>query len=385
MTDRILYKRGKPGQVLVWYMTQDGSSYTTTHGIQGGKLTTSAPTVCVGKQGRSDEEQAAFEVDSGYTYQLKRTYFETVDEIDTPRFFQPMLAQKWGEDVTWDQALALVKKDRVSARGLWGTGIFSEPKLDGFCCIAQASGLTSREGQPIVAVPHVMSALGQFFHENPTAVVHGELYNHDFKDDFETLSSILKKQNPTPEQLETAKVMQFHAYDYPTPDVLERQLPYSERRELLEMDLGEYVGDTILLNPFVALANEAHQKAEQERLVELNYEGQQVKLDIAYRVGKRSKGNLKNKLFEDEEFELDHVEEGVGNYAGYAKAAIFKLPDGRTFGAGIKGGKSKFNAALLADSSGQHSATVRFKGRTAAGIPRHATVKEWLGTEGRVL
>jgi ATP-dependent DNA ligase len=382
---RTLYKRGaKPTEVRVWYMTQDGNSYTTTHGVKDGKLTTSAPTVCVGKQGRSDEEQAAFEVESGYTYQLARTYFETEAEIDTPRFFQPMLAQKW-EDVKWEGALKEIKKSRVSARSLQGTGIYSEPKLDGFCCIAQASGLTSREGQPIVAVPHVMRALSQFFYCFPDAVLHGELYNHDFKDDFEALSSILKKQNPTPEQLETAKVMQLHVYDYPTPDVLSRSLPYSERRELLELDLGEFTGDTIRLNPYTLVESEDHRQALEDVLLEANYEGQQIKLDIPYRVGKRSKGNLKNKVFGDAEFKLKRVEAGVGNYAGYAKAAIFELEDGREFGAGIKGGKSQFNADLLADCSDQHSATVRFKGKTKAGIPRHATVKEWLGTEGRVL
>ena len=379
-----LYKRGKPGQVLVWFMTQDGASHTTTHGILGGKLTTSAPTVCVGKQGRSDEEQAAFEVNSGYEYQLKRTYFETEAEIDTPRFFQPMLANKWS-DTTFEKCVKTVQKDRISARALRGTGVYAEPKLDGFCCIAQATGLTSREGQPIVAVPHVMSALSRFFHTFPDAVLHGELYSHELKDEFEVLSSILKKQTPNAEQLETAKVMQFHVYDYPSPEVIAAQLPYSERRELLEMDLGEFVGETIRINPTGMVLDAEHVDKVREQCISDGYEGAMVKLDIAYRIGKRSAGNLKCKVFDTAEFDLDGVVSGKGNYAGYAKRATFRLADGRTFGAGIKGGKSAFNVALLADCSGQKSATVQYFGLTADGIPRMATVKEWLGTEGRVL
>lgn len=386
---RILYRRGKPGQVLVWSMEQQGNKHRTIHGIMGGNLVTSEWTTCVGKQKRTDEEQAAFEVDAGYTYQLKRKYFETIAEIDTPRFFAPMLAEKWA-DTTFEKCVARVVKDRVSARSLQGTGVFVEPKLDGFCCIAQASGLTSREGQPIVAVPHIMSALSPFFRDFPDAVLHGELYNHDYKDDFEQLSSILKKtKNLGPEQLEAAKVMQFHVYDYPSPEVA--PLPYSERRELLQMDLGLFTGDdigqsgTIRLNPFYPVAGEWEVETYRSQFIDDGYEGAMVKLDLAYRVGKRSWSNLKCKVFDDNEFPLVRVEEGKGNYSGYAKRATFRLPDGRTFGAGIKGGQSQFNRALLADSSGQLSATVQHFGWTSDGIPRMATVKAWLGTEGRVL
>lgn len=386
MTDiRYLYRRGKPGQILVWAMEQEENRHRTIHGIQGGNLVTSEWTECVGKQKRTDFEQAAFEVASGYEYQLKRKYFETIAEIDTPRFFAPMLAEKWA-DTTFEKCVARVVKERVSARSLEGTGVFVEPKLDGFCCIAQATGLTSREGQPIVAVPHIMSALSPFFRDFPDAVLHGELYNHDFKDNFEDLSSILKKQKMTPELIEAAKVMQFWAYDYPSPDV--RGLPFSERRELLQMDLGEFTGEgsPIKINPYYPVTDAADVDQRRNQFIAQKYEGAMVKLDLAYRVGKRSWSNLKCKIFDDGEFELVRVEQGLGNYAGFAKSATFRLPDGRTFGAGIKGGRSVFNMSLLENwQDEQKSATVQYFGLTADGIPRMATVKAWLGTEGRVL
>lgn len=380
---RFLYRRGKPGQVLVWAMEQDGARHRTIHGVQGGNLVTSEWTDCVGKQKRTDVEQAAFEIDAGYTYQLKRKYFETVAEIDVPRFFAPMLAEKWA-DTTFEKCVERVANERVSARSLVGKGVFVEPKLDGFCCIAQASGLTSREGQPIVAVPHVMSALSQFFRDFPDAVLHGELYSHDLKEDFEELSSILKKQNMTPELAEAAKGMQFWVYDYPSPDV--RNLPYSERRELLNIDLREFCGDVIKLNAYFPVVGAWEIDVYRNRFIAEGYEGAMVKLDLAYRVGKRSWSNLKCKVFDCAEFELVGVEPGKGNYSRFAKRATFKLTDGRTFGAGIKGGQSKFNADLLVNwRETQHSATVQYFGLTADDIPRMATVKAWLGLEGRVL
>ena len=42
----------------------------------------------------------------------------------------------------------------------------------------------------------------------------GELYNHDFKDDFESIISMVRKTKPTDEaRLESAKHVQFHCYD----------------------------------------------------------------------------------------------------------------------------------------------------------------------------
>jgi hypothetical protein len=90
------------------------------------------------------------------------------------------------------------------------TGIYAQPKLDGFCCITQEPGLTSREGQPIIAVPHIHGELSGFFAEQEERALHGELYNHTLKEDFEQLSSILKKQKNISEvQAALARDMAF--------------------------------------------------------------------------------------------------------------------------------------------------------------------------------
>jgi hypothetical protein len=42
----------------------------------------------------------------------------------------------------------------------------------------------------------------------------GELYNHDLKNDFEKIISLVRKTKPTEEdRLESAQMVQFHCYD----------------------------------------------------------------------------------------------------------------------------------------------------------------------------
>jgi len=337
-------------------------------------LVTSAPTVCVGKQGRNDIEQAAFEVNAGYEYQLKREYFETPEEADGPaRFFKPMLAEKW-EDLGWDGAVAKVAKLRKSTFSLLGPGIYSQPKLDGFCCIAQASGLTSREGQPIVSVPHIEAALAPFFHEFPDAVLHGELYNHDLNEDFEELSSILKKSKPGAGDLVvSAQLAQFHVYDYPS----EGEIAFGERSKLLEIDLAPWVGGCIRLVDTTLVLDPDHLDTKHFQHLEDGYEGQIVRLDLAYEQ-KRSWSVLKRKIFESHEYAVEEIMEGKGNYAGVAKRVTCRLPDGRSFGAGIRG-KKPFLKSLLSED--HKVVTIRHFGFTGDGIPRMGVATNWHGSE----
>lgn len=388
-----LYKYDSKDKLRVWWMEYEGAKHRTVSGLNDGALTYSEWTICIGKQKRTDEEQAVFEFNAGYTYQLKREYFTTPEEAEGgARFFKPMLAEKW-EDMGWDKAVKLVAKAGLVTDG--ATGIYGEPKLDGFCCIAQPTGLTSREGEPIVAVPHVSDVLQAFWTDFPESPLHGELYNHDLKDDFETLSSILRKtKNITPEQFETARVMQYHVYDYPAPHV--RHLPYSQRKAALKRELGPYLeaaGGTLVIVDGVPLTSAAHVDEQRDVFLDLGFEGQMVKLDIEEYVQKRSKQNNKNKVTMDDEFEVVSIEEGVGNYAGYAKKVVCwrKGADrsagptkDNTFKAGVKGGKKPRFLIDAFRAEGHKVVTLTFFGYTKAGIPRHGRTKAWHG-KARVL
>ena len=388
-----LYKYDATGKLRVWYMEQNGNKHRVVSGHHGGQLVTSEWTVCTGKQKRTDEEQAFFEVQSGYTYNLEREYFRTPQEAEGgARFFKPMLAEKW-KDCGWTGAMEKLAKSGFEPAYDGHTGFFYQHKFDGFCCIATIDGLQSREGKPIIAVPHIMEALKPYFDEYPNGVLHGELYSHDLKDNFQKLVSLLKKQKDIkPEQYaEAAAIVQYHVYDNPAPHA--RADRFSERHAKLYDDLKPVIdasNGVIQLAETWAVRDEDHLRELMGQSLELGYEGGIGRLDLGEYVQKRSWQVLKIKEFDDAEFEVAKIEEGKGNYTGHAKKARFWLPgadrsegpnDKNTFGAGIKGGLSKFNKDLLANPESQKVATVRYFGVSNDGVPRFPVVHVWHGEE----
>jgi len=100
------------------------------------------------------------------------------------------------------------------------------------------------------------------------------------------------------------------------------------------------------------------------------YEGTIVRTNTPYE-NKRTSALLKYKEFIDNEFPIVDIEEGVGNRAGMAGRITCRLPDGRTFGAGIKG-SHEYAKKLLADRTKylDGEVTVRYFTPTPDGIPR---------------
>ena len=75
------------------------------------------------------------------------------------------------------------------------------------------------------------------------------------------------------------------------------------------------------------------------------------------------------------------VEEGNGNWTGYAKKATLRLADGRTFGAGLRGAQAELKALLGAPKPDM--ATVRFFALTPDGIPRFPVVTQFYNSGDR--
>jgi DNA ligase-1 len=118
-------------------------------------------------------------------------------------------------------------------------------------------------------------------------------------------------------------------------------------------------------------ASEADLNHAYEYYLAHDYEGQMVRLNGKYE-HKRSKLLLKRKEFQDGEFPVLAIEEGNGNWAGYAKKAVLSLPDGRSFGAGLRGTQAEMKALLGAPRPA--TATVRYFALTPDGIPRFPVV-----------
>ena len=364
MKFKTLYKRTSTGAVQIWFMEVEDGKYRTTSGQQDGKLVVSEWTVAKPKNvGKANEttaqEQAELEMLAKYKKKLEQSgYFEKLAAVDDDRgFFEPMLAKPF-------------EPDRLIA----GETFYIQPKHNGVRCIANKDGLWSRKGKKFVNCPHIEEELKPFFAKNPDAILDGELYNHDFKSDFEKLISSIKKQKPTEETIAlAASVVELHIYDYPSYDA-----SFSKRWQALEEEFAALIPENKIIrrSPTWASTDIKTIIGLHQRNLKLGYEGTMIRLDANYE-NKRTYSLMKYKDFKDAEFEIVNIEPGKGNWSTAAKIITLKLPAGvltakgdDTFGAGFKGTKEE-GAALLAkryEVIGKLGTVVYFD-ETAAGVP----------------
>jgi DNA ligase-1 len=197
-----LYSRTSTGATQTWTIEIDGGRYRTEYGQIDGKKTTTewmvAESTNVGRANQRDiSAQAEFEAKAIWKKKSEAGYYENIKDIDRPAFIEPMLAQKY-ED----------RKDEIE----WP--VWTQPKLDGIRCIATAKGLFSRAGKQFKSVPHISVALEDFFKENPDAMLDGELYCDKLANDFNKITSLVKKTKPSTKDLEEyEKTIQYHIYD----------------------------------------------------------------------------------------------------------------------------------------------------------------------------
>lgn len=359
-----LYKRATSGKTQLWYIERHGDSFRTVHGTLEGKKTTSAWTECTGKNiGKtnetSPEDQAHLEVEALYRKkEAQGKYFRSVEEIDGLSYVSPMLAEKYE-----------VKRAKFP--------VAVQPKLDGFRCIIKHDGMWTRTGKPIVSCPHIREELGFLFEEDPNLILDGELYNHYLRDEFEELASLIKQEKPTADDLEaTRNHIQFHVYDCPSL-VGNYEDRYDYYMQILHNDHLESITQFTIPVSYFRCINEEDVEFIFNKFVDDGYEGAIVRnLDANYEF-KRTFQLLKRKNFIDLEFEVLDIEEGKGNWSGYAKKAKLKLPAGQLtpkgedfFKAGIKGSKDYCKRLLDQKESIKGSlATVTFFRYTKYGIP----------------
>ena len=126
--------------------------------------------------------------------------------------------------------------------------LYSQPKLDGVRCVIQAELIKiihedyvvlvtaySRTGKEWKNIDHILEQLKPFFMKHPNHILDGELYNHDLKNDFEKIISLVRKTKPTEEdRLESAEKVQFHCYD----TIMEHMI-FSDRNHFLKTNVNK--------------------------------------------------------------------------------------------------------------------------------------------------
>lgn len=356
-----LYKRDSKGGVRMWrgeVSEENGSYYwRAIAGLEDGKQVESGWKIVEQKNiGKANETslqtQAETEMLADFKKKLERGYFRLKQDIDSFDKIKPMLAAKY-EDAKFD----------------WDNNeYFSQPKLDGIRCIARANGLWSRAGKEIIGVPHIFESLKPYFEENPDAILDGELYNHDLKDNFNKITSLVRKTKPTPEDIaEAAGLVEYHVYDLITPTA-----SFKKRITVLSK-LSEY--ESIKTVSTRSISNQADMDQLYGEYTEDGYEGQMIRTNDPYQQNKRSKSLLKRKEFITEEFNVLRVEEGKGNWAGHVKRFVLQI-NGQEFGAGVRGNQTVL-AALFESGVSPDWATLRYFQLTPDGIPRFPVVIDW--------
>ncbi len=163
----------------------------------------------------------------------------------------------------------------------------------------------------------------------------GELYNHALHDDFNTISSVLRKKDPSiADLLRSEELVEYHIYDMPDSD-----LKFSQRFDRLTELLTDFVyrdlGNSTPLRIVKTVPGRVEDAVDYlEMFMAEGYEGAIARRDLGYE-NKRSKNLIKVKKFLDEEFQLIGIETGRGSRSNIAARAILQLADGRPFKAGI--------------------------------------------------
>jgi DNA ligase-1 len=344
-----IYKKDVSGQIRVWYAEIGEGKleghWRTVSGLLDGEKVASEWKYAEPKSQFNAQEQAIFAATSAMTKKLKIDYREQIENVNEKRhsFIKPMLAQKYPG---------------------WQGPCFVQPKIDGMRCIANIDGLWTRLNNRIVSVPHIDEALREFFSVYPEIILDGELYNHDLSDDFNTIMSLTKKTKPTMQDLEkSARLIEYWIFDMFDPN--DSKLIFEDRWESIQAArFDEPIVETLTSK----IETEEELDLNFVELLEHGYEGQMIRFNRPYDQ-KRSSWLLKRKEYIDEEFELIDIEEGQGNWSGYAKIAKCNMPDGRVFGAGISG-TQEFNLQLLKEKDRYKSVTIKYFQLTPDGVPR---------------
>lgn len=356
----ILYKKTSTGAIQQWEVSvidQRGSdtaaSIVTRYGQVDGQEQVTSDVISEGKNiGKANEttprQQAEAEAKSKWEKKKKSGYVERMDDAEADAVdalieggVVPMLAQafsKHGHKIKYPA--------------------FVQPKLDGIRCIAIVkngkSTLWSRTRKPINSVPHIAKELEAAF-SNRDIVLDGELYNHEYKSNFEKIVSLVRQEEPDPEHT----IVQYHVYDEVS------DASFEDRNGALNAIFAAYDFYAIKEVETEWIESEEEVMEFFEKFKKQGYEGAMLRNEKAKYVNKRSYDLQKVKEFDDAEFDIIGIDEGRGKLMGHVGAFICRTQEGKEFLAKMSGDTNK-----LRDYFQNHSLwrgkrlTVQYQGLT---------------------
>ncbi len=362
-----LYKKTSTGAIQYWHISviensdhSTGYDIYTRYGQVNGKEQETFDSILEGKNvGKANEttpkQQAESEAKSQWEKKKKKGYVDSIqaaqagelDELITGGI-EPMLAQsfsKHGHKIKYP--------------------CYTQPKLDGIRCVAIVKDgvctLWSRTRKPITSCPHIIQELEAAF-ETRDITLDGELYNHEYKSNFEKIVSLVRQEEPA----EGHELVQYHVYDLIAGDV------FGNRNVRINQIFQNFEFFSLKQVVTKAVFEEGEVMDFFEEFTALGYEGAMLRNSESSYVNKRSYDLQKVKEFDDAEFQIVGIEEGRGKLTGHVGAFVCKTGDGKTFLAKMSGDTGK-----LADYFRNHSLwngkrlTVQYQGLTGKeGVPR---------------
>ena len=255
----------------------------------------------------------------------------------------------------------------------WSQPVYIQPKLDGVRCLFTKDGAYSRTGKKFMNLAHIELALIPFFKQQPDVVLDGELYNHELKDDFEKIISLVRKQKPTADdRLDAQHLVQFHVYDY-----FDGVIYDSYKTRMHQLGVSNIYDKQIKYVQAYKVNNYDESRIYHKDFLNQGYEGSIIRLDGLYKHG-RSYDLMKFKDFSDAEATIVGYELGKGKRTGTLGKFLMMDDEGVQFGCPPgKGYSYKDLANMLLninDYIGQRATFTYFQ-RTQAGSYRHPLFK----------
>ena len=253
---------------------------------------------------------------------------------------------------------------------------FIQPKLDGVRCLIQYEGggickAYSRTGKEWKNIEHILFNLTEWFVLNPNVILDGELYNHDFKDDFESIISMVRKTKPTDEDRSiSANNVQFHCYD-----IVDETKSFEQRNNFIKQAVPR--NHCIKHVETTQCFTEGDAKIFHADNLELGYEGSILRSNNKYQC-KRSHALRKFKDFSDAEATIIGYLDGKGKRTGTLGKFIMQDDNGVEFGCPPGKGYNYKQLGTMLENIGDYigqRATFTFFERTKAGSYRHPLFK----------
>jgi DNA ligase 1 len=360
-----LYSKDSKGKIRIWYMERDGANYRTISGIKDGQLVVSEWSTATAKNinranATSAEEQADTEVVAKYAKQKKTGYFSNVNDVDKILYVEPILAKSYKDYA-----------DEVDfSKGEWGM----QTKFNGICNVTSINGCFSRKGEHFVMLKHIEKALIPFFKKYPDAVLHGEAFNDDYREQLNEIVKLCRKtvHITDDDYIQSKKFIKYYIYDgYCESAGVGEDVPYSKRKEWIDKNvIGKY-SNCVEVKTIIVKDKKHLDEFFGER-IERGDEGVILrKMNMKYS-HKRDKNLLKYKPLDSDEMTIVDIKEGSGNWSNKAKIITLKMKNGKVFDGTFKGSMKDAETCLKEKNKWIGKVvTVYYNGITGLGCPQY--------------